>query len=260
MIGAHALRVVRGQQAVVDGVALSVDPGEVVALVGPNGAGKSSLLAALAALLPVADGTITLDGRGLTAWPARERTRRLAVLAQDPEAAFGLSAYDVVALGLELAEGVAPAASVREALAAVGLGAMTSRPVSTLSGGQQQRVHIARVLAQARAARDRGAPLAVLLDEPLSAQDPGKAGEVLGHVRRLARDGHAVLVVLHDLGAAAAVADRLVLMVDGRVDALGAPAAVLSPARLRHVYGPALDAGVCPDTGRHWVVPRPLEV
>ncbi len=248
------LVVVRGGVAVVDGVSLTVAAGEVVVLVGPNGAGKSSVLAALTGDLRARSGELLVGGRPWASWRRHERAQAVVVLPQHPEAALGLSAGDVVSLGLELTSGRADRRAVDAALRAVELETFIDRPVATLSGGQRQRVHLARVLAQVAAG-----PRLVLLDEPLSAQDPGRAGLVLGHLRRLADAGNAVLVVLHDLGAAAAVADRLVLMDDGRVVQRGDADAVLSLDRLRTVYGPALDAGRCPDTGRHWVVPRPLE-
>lgn len=254
ILSMRELTVRRGGRVVVDGFALDVRAGEVVALVGPNGAGKSSVLAAVAGDLASAGGAIGLWGRDLRGWSLRERARRVLVLPQEPEAALGLAVHDVVALGLELTAGEAEPRRVRAALAAVDLAGLAHRPVATLSGGQRQRVHLARVLAQAASG-----PALVLLDEPLSAQDPGRAGQVLGLLRRLAQGGHAVLVVLHDLGAAAAVADRIVLMQDGRTVVDGPAEAVLSPSRLRTVYGPALDAGRCPHSGRHWVVPTPLE-
>lgn len=257
MIGARDVQICRGRAVVVDGVSLTVAGGEVVALVGPNGAGKSSLILGMGGELPVRSGEITLAGRPLGTWRAAERARRVIHLPQAPEAALGLSAADVVALGLEIAHGHAPAGVVARALRAVGLDDRARQPVATLSGGQRQRAHLARVIAQAEVAQT---PQVVLLDEPTSAQDPGRAGLVLGWMRALAGRGHAVVVVLHDLGAAAGVADRVVLLAEGRRIEEGPPADVLSVDRLRAVYGPSLVAGRCPHTGCTWVVPRPQEV
>jgi ABC-type hemin transport system ATPase subunit len=213
-----------------EGVSVSVAAGEVVAVVGPNGAGKSTLLVVLAGDLTPTAGEVRLDGRGLGAWTRSERARRVVVLPQAPVAAADLTADEVIGVALE-AVGRPSAAAASTALARVGLAGWERRRAGTLSGGELQRLHLARVLAQCQA------PSVVLLDEPLSAQDPGHVGVVLAALRGLAAAGHAVLVVLHDLSAAAVVADRVLMLAGGRRAAVGSPEEVLAPAPLERVFG-----------------------
>ncbi len=234
MIAAHHLTVLRGGVPRVRGLDVEIRPGEVTVLVGPNGSGKSTLLAALAGDRIGQSGFVSLNGRPLQAVPRSERARSLAVMPQTPEGALGLSVIEAITLGPELAHGHVDPAQVRRALEVLDLVTLSARPLASLSGGERQRAHLGRVLVQAWQA---ATPLVVLLDEPLSAQDPGRVAAVLTQVRHLARDGHAVLVVLHDLVAAAAVADRVLLLVDGRLQEDGPPRTVFTPTRLARAYG-----------------------
>lgn len=225
MIRVENLRVVLGGRPVLEGVSLTVAAGEIVALLGPNGAGKSTLVRAVAGLVP-SRGRIALgpDGRGC----------RLAFMPQENAAPRGLSVLEVVLLGrlrrLGFAVGPADLEAAGRALAAVGLEPLAGREAATLSGGQRQMAYLAQALA--------AEPEAVLLDEPLSALDLRHALEVADLLRRLVRERRlACLVVLHDLNAAARMADRLVLVRDGRILAEGPAASILRPPNLAALYG-----------------------
>ena len=232
LLTAHRIVVDRGGRRILDGVDISARAGEVLALVGPNGAGKSTLLSALAVDLPVDAGEITVDGRSAVEWSAAELARRRAVLPQHHELAFPFSVEQVVAMGRAPWTGSRAAdddsAVVAESLAACEIEHLTDRAFPTLSGGERARVALARVLAQRAQA--------VLLDEPTAALDLRHQELVLRRCRDRAAEGCAVVVVVHDLGLAAAHCDRIAIVHDGRIRGVGAPREVLDPQLLTEVY------------------------
>ncbi|MEW1862871.1 ABC transporter ATP-binding protein [Streptomyces sp. NBC_00669] len=239
---------------VVHGVAITLRPAEVAALVGPNGSGKSTLLRTLARLQDPRTGTLTLDGGTEAALDgrvlsAREFARRIALLTQGRPTPSGLTVRDVVEFGRYPYRGrwgrpdPGGTAAVDRALALTGLESLAGRGVDHLSGGQLQRVWLAGCLAQ-----ETGV---LLLDEPTTYLDLRYQVELLDLIRDLADDhGIAVGVVLHDLDQAAAVADRIALLHDGRIVADGTPDEVLTPERLTEVYGIRINVDTDPATGR----------
>ncbi|MFB4424974.1 heme ABC transporter ATP-binding protein [Streptomyces sp. QL37] len=241
-----------GRRLVLDSVELTVRAGEVLALVGPNGAGKSTLLAALAADLPVDSGVIRVDGRPATDWSAPELALRRAVLPQSAALAFPFPVEDVVRMGRAPWAGTAREdeddAAVAAAMAAMEVTGFAARPFSALSGGERARVALARVLAQR-------APL-LLLDEPTAALDLRHQELVLRICRERAAAGDAVVVVLHDLGLAAAYADRAVVLHGGRVAVAGPPAEVFTDTLLGEVYRQPVEVFPHPRTGVPLVVPH----
>jgi molybdate transport system ATP-binding protein len=206
-------------------VALNASAEEIVAVVGPNGAGKTTLLKVLAGLLRADRGRVTLDGLVLDGLPPERRP--VSVVFQDGVLFPHLSALDNVAYGLR-ARGAARADARRRAagwLERVGIdaGHAASKPVS-LSGGQAQRVALARALATE--------PALLLLDEPLSAVDAGAKGQLRTVLReQLATTPAVRLLVTHDPVDAMAMADRLVVLEDGRVTQHGPPAEVTTRPR-----------------------------
>ncbi|MFJ6459502.1 heme ABC transporter ATP-binding protein [Streptomyces sp. NPDC091387] len=247
----HGLRVRLGGRQVLDSIELTVHAGEVLALVGPNGAGKSTLLAALAADLPAESGAVRIDGRPVTDWSAPELALRRAVLPQSAALSFPFPVEDVVRMGrapwagTEREDEDDPA--VRAAMAATEVTEFAARPFSALSGGERARVALARVLAQR-------APL-LLLDEPTAALDLRHQELVLRICRERAAAGDAVVVVLHDLGLAAAYADRAAVLRDGRIAVAGPPAEVFTSALLGEVYRQPVEVFPHPRTGVPLVVP-----
>jgi iron complex transport system ATP-binding protein len=154
------------------------------------------------------------------------------VLPQHASVAFAMTVRAVVALG-RLPHGGDDDGAVATALRQAGVAHLADRPYPTLSGGEQQRVHLARVLAQL--AGPEGAYL--LLDEPVAALDIAHQLAISALARELAQDGIGVLMVLHDLNLAARVANRVLLLRDGRLHGIGTPDATLRPDTLEAVFG-----------------------
>ncbi|MEU8942196.1 heme ABC transporter ATP-binding protein [Streptomyces goshikiensis] len=248
---ASDLHVRLGHREVLAGIELTARAGEVLALVGPNGAGKSTLLGALAADLPAASGVVRIDGRPVGDWSAPELALRRSVLPQSAALAFPFPVEDVVRMGRAPWAGTPYAesdgAAVAAAMAATEVNGFAERPFSALSGGERARVALARVLAQ-------GAPL-LLLDEPTAALDLRHQELVLRICRERAAAGDAVVVVLHDLGLAAAYADRSAVLHDGRIAADGPPAEVFEDGLLSRVYRQPVEVLPHPRTGAPLVVP-----
>jgi iron complex transport system ATP-binding protein len=221
-----------GGRRVLADVDLDLHAGEMLVLVGPNGAGKSTLLAVLAGDRTPVEGHVELEGTPLTTWPVAERARRRSVLTQSNEVSFPFAAADVVRMGRAPWRRRPEAARDDEAVAA-GIAAgeaatFADRAVTVLSGGERARVAFARSHAQ-----EAGV---VLLDEPTASLDIRHQHRVLGLTRVHTRAGGAAIVVLHDLSLAAAYADRVALLEDGRIVAAGAPRDVFTPAILTRVY------------------------
>lgn len=194
---------------------LRMNAGERIAILGPSGAGKSTLLRMIARELRPTAGTLTFEGRPLTAWSAVDLARRRAVLPQQHGVAFGLPVELVVALGRVARQGDGHQDSiVREALAQAQAEHLFGRRFDTLSGGEQARVQLARVFAQAWDARDG----LLLVDEPVAALDPGLSLSLMASMSDFAAQrGHALVAVLHDLNLALNHFDRLWLLKDGRL-------------------------------------------
>ncbi|SCG54381.1 iron complex transport system ATP-binding protein [Micromonospora echinaurantiaca] len=241
-LGYHGTTVVRG-------ASIALRPGAVTALVGPNGSGKSTLLRALARLHPIGGGSVLLaDGSAAAGLPAREFARRVTLLAQSRPVPSGVTVRDVVGYGRHPYRGRWRAddpdgpAAVGRAMEVTGVTAMADRPVDELSGGELQRVWLATCLAQ-------DTPV-LLLDEPTTFLDLRYQVEILDLMRDLADDHHvAVGVVLHDLNQAAAVADEVVLLHNGRVRAAGAPVDVLTEDALTETYGIRIEVTTDPVSG-----------
>ncbi|MGV9708079.1 heme ABC transporter ATP-binding protein [Streptomyces sp. NPDC003483] len=247
----EGLHVRLGAREVLRGVHVTARAGEVLALVGPNGAGKSTLLAALAADLRPTAGTVRIHGRPAADWTAPELALRRAVLPQSAALSFPFTVEEVVRMGRAPwagAAGVDDDAAVAGAMAATEVTEFAARPFSALSGGERARVAFARVLAQ-------HAPL-LLLDEPTAALDLRHQELVLRVCRERARAGDAVVVVLHDLGLAAAYAHRVAVLSAGRVAAGGPPAEVFTGALLSDVYRQPVEVLAHPRTGAVLVTPR----
>jgi iron complex transport system ATP-binding protein len=217
-----------------EALSLALRPGEVTAVVGPNGAGKSTLMSCLAGLRRPLAGEVRLAGAPLLSLRPRTRARAIGYLPQVPEIAWRLDVETFVRLGRTAHRGVfgetpEDGAAVRAALGAAGLEALAGRDVTTLSGGERSRALLARALA--------GTPSWLLADEPLAGLDPGHQLDAADLLRAFAGGGGGVVVTLHDLTFAARVADRVVVLAEGRLLADGDPLSALKPAVLAAAYG-----------------------
>jgi len=221
-----------GGPNVVEALTAALKPGELTALIGPNAAGKSTLLKLMLGQLTPDHGVIHLEARPVGRIPARERARLISYVPQTGAVSFGFTVREVVAMGRFAAGSRAERdPSVDQALDGCDLSTIADRPFAHLSGGQQQRVVLARAIAQAR-----GQGRAVLADEPGSHMDLWHLHHTMRTLRQLARDGLAVLVVIHDLNLAARYADRVWLMHQARLVADGPWHEVLRPDLLEPVY------------------------
>jgi iron complex transport system ATP-binding protein len=227
-------------------------------VVGPNASGKSSLIRAITNVVTPRRGEIRLDGALVRRLSRRELSLRVAVVPQNPTLPEAFTTLEVVLmgrtphLGLLQSERRADWAAVRRALEQTDALELTERRIGELSGGERQRVVVARALAQET-------PL-LLLDEPTAHLDVGHQATVLELVLRLCRsdgaDGpKAVLAVVHDLTLAAQYCDRLAMLSEGRLVALGSPQEVLSPQALASVYRTQVSVFPHPLTGRPVVTP-----
>jgi polar amino acid transport system ATP-binding protein len=209
-----------GDNEVLKGVTLRVDPGEVIAIIGKSGSGKSTLLRCINGLEQIDGGAIMVADAQLGDDELRLRALRLKVGMIFQQ--FNLFPHLTVGRNVMLSPMVAKRVSEREAedmaramLTRVGLAHKFDAWPDELSGGQQQRVAIARALAMQ--------PLALLCDEITSALDPELVNEVLAVVRELAADGMTLLMVTHEMRFAREVCDRVVFMHQGRVHEIGPP-------------------------------------
>jgi branched-chain amino acid transport system ATP-binding protein len=220
-----------GAAPALHGVSMRVDTGELVCLVGPNGAGKSTLINAIAGLNRLSSGALKLFGRDLTTLPAhRFCGEGLAIVPEGRRLFTRMSVRENLELGSLL-----PAAKVhrRQGLdRACALFPMLAknleRQAGALSGGQQQMVAIARAL-MAR-------PRLLLLDEPSLGLAPLVVHELFEVIRRIHRDGTAVLLVEQNVAAALAIAARAYILEEGRIVAEGTPEALLAQSDIRRAY------------------------
>ncbi|MEV3993412.1 ABC transporter ATP-binding protein [Streptomyces sp. NPDC049837] len=205
-----------GSRVAVDGVSLDVADHEIVCVLGPSGSGKSTLLRVVAGLQPVDAGRVLLDGADQSGVPVHRRG--VGLMFQDHQLFPQRDVGGNVAFGLRMrrASREEQARRVAELLDLVGLPGAERRAVAALSGGEQQRVALARALAPS--------PRLLMLDEPLGQLDRGLRERLVVELRHLfGRLGTTVLAVTHDQGEAFALADRVVVMRDGRIAQSGTP-------------------------------------
>lgn len=240
-----------GEKVLLHDFNIHVEPGDFVALVGPNGAGKSTALRILCGELAPASGIVTLEGKLLSAIPAREQARKRACFEQNHASDFPFTVREIAALGRHphqgrLFESARDHAVVDAAMADAGVAHLADRQQQTLSGGEATRAHLARVLAQA--------PRLLLLDEPTNHLDIHYQQEIMRLCHARSREGCAVVAVLHDLNLAARYAGRIIVLHNGRTVVQGPPCEALTPAIIRSVYG--IDCVVWKHpSGCPWVVP-----
>ena len=215
-----ALHKYYGDHHVLKGIDLTVDEGQVVAIIGRSGSGKSTLLRTLNGLESINDGVIEVDGEYLDAARAdlRSLRQKVGMVFQQFNLFPHLTVGENVMLAPQVVQKVPKAKAAelaRQMLDRVGLGEKFDAFPDRLSGGQQQRVAIARALAMS--------PKVLLCDEITSALDPELVNEVLSVVRQLAQDGMTLIMVTHEMRFAREVGDKLVFMHQGKVHETGDP-------------------------------------
>ncbi|MFY1632274.1 ABC transporter ATP-binding protein [Solwaraspora sp. WMMB335] len=229
---------------IIERIALTAEA-DVVGLVGPNGSGKSTLLRTVYRTLKPTTGRVQADGRDVWAMPARTAARITAAVVQDSPSDLELTVAECVATGriphgrLLGADDADDRRAVEHAMTAAGVVSFADRNVSTLSGGERQRVQLARALAQE--------PRVLVLDEPTNHLDIRHQLELLSLVRSLQIT---TLVTLHDLNHAAAYCDRVIVLSQGSIIAVGTPEAVFTPDLLHEVFGVRAVGLTNPLTGR----------
>jgi len=222
-----------GERTILSDVALQpLAAGQVVSLIGPNGAGKTTLMRAIAGLTP-ASGQVRLDGQDLNRMSIAERARHVAYMPQTLPQDVALTVLETVIAALEASPSAAGStqaeARALAALERVGAVDLALKRLDRLSGGQRQIAGLAQAMVRE--------PRVLLLDEPTSALDLRHQLEVFGLARAYARENQAVvMMVLHDLQAAARVSDRIVVLAGGRVQVEGSPAEAVTPAVLAEVW------------------------
>ena len=217
-----------------------VEEAEFAAIVGLNGCGKSTLLRTIARLHRPESGTVRSDGADIWGLSRRQAARRIALLPQSPRAPEAVTVAGLVRYGRHPHQGLLRQWSregeraVREAPEATGTAPLADERLDRLSGGRRRRCRLAMVLAQ-------HTPV-VLLDEPTSALDLGHVVDVLELVREVAATGRTVVMVQHDLAAAARYADTVIAMKSGRIIARGAPRDTVDEVLVKELY--AVDADI----------------
>ena len=237
MIALKNLRAGYPNRPVLEGVDLDFRPGEVLAILGPNGCGKSTLLRTSNGLLAKSGGEVLVDGVPLEELAPREIAKKVAYLPQS-------RSVPNITAGRMVLHGRFPYLSyprryrredhemVKRALDWVGAADLASRPLPELSGGQRQKVYLAMALAQDTST--------ILMDEPTTYLDVGCQLEVMALARRLAEEGRAVVMVLHDLTLALRYAHRAALLYEGKVRQTGTPEELFQGSVLSRVMGVSL--------------------
>ncbi len=240
MLSLRNLRKRFGGLAVTDDVSLDVEPGEIHAVIGPNGAGKTTLINEISGVLAPDSGSILFEGRDVTSLPLHRRARLgLARSFQITSVIPAFTALENTALAVQAGVGSsfrffrAAASESRlngpamEALSQVGLGARAHIPAGAMSHGEKRQLELAIALATQ--------PRLLLLDEPLAGAGPEETERLIGILKGL-RGRYTIVLVEHDMQAVFAMADRISVLVYGRVIATGVPDTIRGNAEVRAAY------------------------
>jgi iron complex transport system ATP-binding protein len=237
---------------VLDAVSLSIGKGEILGILGPNGCGKTTLLKNLNRNLHPHEGCVMVDGTDIEGMSKRSIARRVAVVPQTNEIRFAFTVREIVKMGRmpfqEAFRGDSSADMeiVEKAMERTGLLPLADRFINTVSGGERQRAIIARAMAQT--------PEVVLMDEPTLHLDINMQFEVLDLVSSLSRENAlTVVIVSHDLPMVTRYCDRVILIHDHGVFAVGNPEEVLTPENMRTVFNIDAELEYDPRTGKNTV-------
>ncbi|HEY6097916.1 MAG TPA: ABC transporter ATP-binding protein [Anaeromyxobacter sp.] len=236
-----------GANPALRGLDAEIPAGRIVAVLGENGSGKSTFLKTIARIVTPTGGEILLDGRPLAGFPRRETARRIAYVPQSAELVFPIRTLDLVLQGRAphgrgfSADTAEDRSRAWDAMRACDVADLAERDSSALSGGERRRVFLARALAQEAEVW--------LLDEPTAGLDPRHRFEFLELLVREHRSrATTVLLVTHEIGLAADLAERVLLLREGRALAWGAPAEALTTDTIRAAF--SVEAAVARENGR----------
>ncbi|MDR5674493.1 ABC-type cobalamin/Fe3+-siderophores transport system, ATPase component [Halalkaliarchaeum sp. AArc-CO] len=234
---------------VLDGVDLTVESGEIVGLLGPNGSGKSTLLKSIHRIHDPDSGTIEIDGRSVTEYRPKELARAASYVPQHGDSAFPATVFETVLQGRRPHGSWSPSRDDRKAaidvLERLDIERFAARRMSDLSGGQQQKVRFARALV--------GDPSVMVLDEPTSALDLKHQIAVIDLVAEYVREQEvAAIAAMHDLNLASRYCNRIALLHDGDIHAVGS-SEILTPELIKIVYD--ADVSIVHHKGQRIVVP-----
>ncbi len=245
MIKAHHINYKHKEFHILDGVDVSLEYGDFLAIVGPNGAGKSSLLSVLANEVNPGKQTILFKNKPINDWKVKELSRHKAKFSQHNSNDIPLEVKDVVMMGrypyFEAQPGREDLEAMNKMMYETDVFHLKDREYNTLSGGEKQRVHLSRVMAQLQ--NDIAHKL-VFLDEPLNNLDVKHQYKALEIIKNFTRKANSAIVVLHDLNLAAQFADKVLLMKSGKVSAYGTPKEVFTAENISKAYG--FPCTICP--------------
>ncbi len=219
-------------RAVVNGISLHVEEGEVVGLLGPNGAGKTTSFYMITGLIPVDDGSIRIGGQDVTNRPMHVRARHgLGYLAQEPSIFRKLRVADNVPAILELQKKLNRQQRLQQCdtlLEELNIGHLRDNMAISLSGGERRRLEIARALATR--------PKIMLLDEPFAGVDPISVADIQTIIRQLAAKGIAVLITDHNVRETLGICQRAYIVSDGAILSQGSPDHIMNDQDVRNIY------------------------
>lgn len=243
-----------GEEQLFDQLSLEFERNTFTTIVGPNGSGKTTLLRHLLRLLPSKNGAVEISGKDINSYSQRELAQQISYVPQQSSPDYEFTLFDYVAMGRYshlkrfVSMSVEDRSEVTRALQVTETEHLHERKIGELSGGEFQRMLIARALAQKSQI--------IALDEPVSHLDVRNQRDILRLLRQLVDDKEiSVITVLHDLNAALAFSDRLVMMENGRIAATGVPAEVLTFERIQAVYQVEVHSFINPKTGQKALLP-----
>ncbi len=257
MLTLTSLSVAYGKRVVLKDISLAVAPGEILAVIGPNGAGKTTLIRSVSGTLPIEAGQIQVKGRDVAKLTVTQRARFLAVVPQARQLGGAYTVQQAVMMGRTAymgwlgRESKTDRSAVELALRQTNLTDYAQRSIAQLSGGEQQRVLLARALAQAT-------PV-LLLDEPTNHLDLQHQASLLSLVRQLTKEKQlAVMMAIHDLNQVSFFADKVALLVDGKMKHFGTPQEVIRATHISEAYQTRIDVIEHPVTGAPMIFPRDM--
>jgi iron complex transport system ATP-binding protein len=224
-----------GGRLVIEDLSLTISSGEVLCLLGPNGVGKTTLFKSMLGFLPVASGSIFINGQDIKGWKRSKLAKYVGYVPQGHVPSFPFSVLDVVVLGRIAHLGIVSSPSKKDASIAehnldrLGIAHLRDRTYTEISGGERQLVMIARALTQESQI--------LVLDEPTSSLDFGNQTTVLAQSLRLAQEGYAVVMTTHAPDHAFLCSSKVVLLLQASKFIVGTPHEVVTEANLREAYG-----------------------